>query len=69
MDANEKHGPGPAPAPREDLCPPAPGATELSAEQVFHEYAPRVYSMARRMVSNDVDAEDVTRGRGRELTA
>ncbi len=32
----------------------------LSAEQVYHDYAPRVYHMARRMVSNDVDAEDVT---------
>jgi RNA polymerase sigma-70 factor (ECF subfamily) len=31
-----------------------------SAEQVYHDYAPRVYHMARRMVSNDVDAEDVT---------
>ena len=32
----------------------------LSAEQVYRDYAPRVYTMARRMVSNDVDAEDVT---------
>jgi RNA polymerase sigma-70 factor (ECF subfamily) len=32
----------------------------LSAEQVYHDYAPRVYSMARRMVASDVDAEDVT---------
>jgi RNA polymerase sigma-70 factor (ECF subfamily) len=31
-----------------------------SAEQVFHDYAPRVYNVARRMVDNDVDAEDVT---------
>jgi RNA polymerase sigma-70 factor (ECF subfamily) len=31
-----------------------------SAEQVYHDYAPRVYSMARRMVANDIDAEDVT---------
>jgi RNA polymerase sigma-70 factor (ECF subfamily) len=29
-------------------------------EQVYHAYAPRVYSMARRMVRNDVDAEDLT---------
>jgi RNA polymerase sigma-70 factor (ECF subfamily) len=35
-------------------CPP------LSAEQVYHDYAPRVYSMARRMVRSDIDAEDVT---------
>jgi len=32
----------------------------LSVEQVYHDYAPRVYSVARRMVSSDVDAEDVT---------
>jgi RNA polymerase sigma-70 factor (ECF subfamily) len=32
----------------------------LSAEQVYHDYAPRVYHLARRMVSNDMDAEDVT---------
>src|SRR3954451_12138004 len=32
----------------------------LTAEQVYHDYAPRIYSMARRMVSNEKDAEDVT---------
>jgi len=32
----------------------------LSAEQVYHDYPPRVFSMARRMVQSDVDAEDVT---------
>jgi RNA polymerase sigma-70 factor (ECF subfamily) len=32
----------------------------VSAEQVYHDYAPRVYNMARRMVSSDTDAEDVT---------
>src|SRR5258706_2160519 len=32
----------------------------LSAEQVYHDYAPRVYHVARRLVSSDVDAEDVT---------
>ncbi|MCC6419410.1 MAG: sigma-70 family RNA polymerase sigma factor [Gemmataceae bacterium] len=31
-----------------------------NAEQVFTEYAPRVYSLARRMLGNDADAEDVT---------
>jgi RNA polymerase sigma-70 factor (ECF subfamily) len=31
-----------------------------SPERVFHEFAPRVYSLARRMVGNDADAEDVT---------
>src|SRR5438045_661389 len=62
MDANKNNGTGLEPVPGEDLCPPLSGAREpkLSAEQVYHDYAPRVYSMARRMVSNDVDAEDVT---------
>jgi len=32
----------------------------LSVEQVYHDYAPRVYNMARRMVASDIDAEDVT---------
>jgi RNA polymerase sigma-70 factor (ECF subfamily) len=31
----------------------------LTAEQVFHDYAPRVYSLAWRMLGNDADAEDV----------
>ena len=33
---------------------------KLTAEQVFRHYAPRVYNLARRMLSNDADAEDVT---------
>lgn len=33
---------------------------ELTPEKVFHEYAPRVYNLARRMLGNDADAEDVT---------
>src|SRR4051812_12370187 len=32
----------------------------LSPEQVFTDYAPRVYNLARRMLGNDADAEDVT---------
>jgi RNA polymerase sigma-70 factor, ECF subfamily len=39
---------------------PSTTSNALSAEQVYHDYAPRVYNMARRMVSNDNDAEDVT---------
>jgi RNA polymerase sigma-70 factor (ECF subfamily) len=31
-----------------------------TAEGVFYAYAPRVYSVARRMLNNDTDAEDVT---------
>src|SRR5262245_45922078 len=32
----------------------------LTPERVFREYAPRVYNLARRMLDNDADAEDVT---------
>src|SRR5262249_11329672 len=35
-------------------------APPLNPEQVFHDYAPRVYHLARRMLGNDADAEDVT---------
>jgi RNA polymerase sigma-70 factor (ECF subfamily) len=33
---------------------------KLTAERVFRDYAPRVFSLARRMLGNDADAEDVT---------
>src|SRR5947199_8782756 len=33
---------------------------ELTPELVFREYAPRIYHIARRMLGNDADAEDVT---------
>jgi RNA polymerase sigma-70 factor, ECF subfamily len=35
-------------------------AAPLTAERVFTDYAPRVYNLARRMLGNDADAEDVT---------
>src|SRR4051794_37144866 len=38
----------------------APFSTAPTPEQVYRTYAPRVYHLARRMVRNDVDAEDVT---------
>src|SRR5438094_3729526 len=50
MDEPQQH-PEPAP-PRH----PAPA----TAEEVFHDYGPRVYSLARRMLGTDADAEDVT---------
>lgn len=33
---------------------------QLTPENVFRDYVPRVYSLARRMLGNDADAEDVT---------
>lgn len=42
-------------APIEPGSPPA-----LTPERVFHDYAGRVYNLARRMLANDADAEDVT---------
>src|SRR4051812_11711410 len=48
---------------RINATPPAAGADQpdvpLTAEQVYLEFGPRVYNMARRMVSNEMDAEDV----------
>jgi RNA polymerase sigma-70 factor (ECF subfamily) len=37
-----------------------PAAVPPSAAEVFHEYAARVYNLARRMLGSDADAEDVT---------
>jgi RNA polymerase sigma-70 factor, ECF subfamily len=55
MNAILRNGPGAKPRPEENLSP-----FPLSAEQVYHNYAPRVYNVARRMLCSDVDAEDVT---------
>ena len=38
------------------LAEPPPPTPEV----VFREYAPRIYNLARRMLGNDADAEDVT---------
>src|SRR4029077_8617675 len=35
-------------------------SSALTPERVFKDYAPRVYNLARRMLGNDADAEDVT---------
>jgi RNA polymerase sigma-70 factor (ECF subfamily) len=42
--------------------PPGPGPSggEPTPELVFREHAPRIYNLARRMLGNDSDAEDVT---------
>src|SRR5438270_1663659 len=55
MDARVRNGPGTKPRPQESLSP-----FPLSAEQVYRDYAPRVFNTARRMLSSDADAEDVT---------
>jgi RNA polymerase sigma-70 factor (ECF subfamily) len=55
MDAITTAGAGREPIPEDVLCTPP-----LSAEQVYHDYAPRVYNTARRMLRSDLDAEDVT---------
>jgi RNA polymerase sigma-70 factor (ECF subfamily) len=59
MDAIHKSAAGVLPAAAED-CAVAAVPAELSAEQIYHDYAPRVYNVARRMVRSDDDAEDVT---------
>ena len=40
--------------------PPAAPVRKWTAEEVFREHAGRVYALARRMLGNDADAEDVT---------
>lgn len=38
----------------------APLPPEPTPERVFRDHAPRIYNLARRMLGNDADAEDVT---------
>ncbi len=59
MDASRGSGAGGRPA-LPDVCPVSAQPASLSAEQVYHAYAPRVYRVARRMVRSEDDAEDVT---------
>ena len=40
--------------------PPTTAAPTPTPESVFREFAPRIYHLARRMLGNDADAEDVT---------
>jgi len=60
MDARKTLGTAARQVPREIHSESSCLGPPISAEQVYHDYAPRVYNMARRMVANDVDAEDVT---------
>jgi RNA polymerase sigma-70 factor (ECF subfamily) len=59
MDARRTTGAGLPPTPP-DTHSSVADRVPLSAEQVYHDYAPRVYNVARRMVRTDADAEDVT---------
>jgi RNA polymerase sigma-70 factor (ECF subfamily) len=36
------------------------GGPPLTPESIFRDHAPRIYNLARRMLGNDADAEDVT---------
>jgi RNA polymerase sigma-70 factor, ECF subfamily len=37
-----------------------PGLPPPTVEEVFRDHAPRIYHLARRLLGNDADAEDVT---------
>ncbi len=43
-----------------NLSLPTSVHAELRPEAIFEEYAPRVYNLARRLLGNAADAEDVT---------
>src|SRR5271165_4328680 len=43
-----------------DVTEPRTAGPPLTAERIFLDYAPRVFALARRMLGNDADAEDVT---------
>ncbi len=59
MDAIGRTRAGLAPA-AGNACCLSTDPVSLSAERIYHDYAPRVYNVARRMVRSDADAEDVT---------
>ena len=44
--------------PTEEKTPPPTASPTM--EEVFRDYAPRIYNLAWRMLGNDADAEDVT---------
>src|ERR1700760_1414225 len=44
---------------RADVAPDPPHPAPVTPELVFRDYAPRIYHIARRMLGNDADAEDV----------
>ena len=48
------------PDPADDAAAPSPDDGPVTPETVFRDYAPRIFHIARRMLGNDADAEDVT---------
>ena len=58
MDTRLPNGAGTTPEPQDAVStePTAPTPAP-TLEQVFYDYAPRVYSMARKMVANECDAD------------
>lgn len=50
------HAPAELPA-KDDSVGPSPA---LTPEAIFHTHAPRFYNLARRLLGNEADAEDVT---------
>jgi len=48
------------PPPKQEPPGLGPDGHAVTPELVFREYAPRIYHIARRMLGNDADAEDVT---------
>jgi RNA polymerase sigma-70 factor (ECF subfamily) len=47
-------------APTEDAGEGHNSPARLTAEAIFHQYARQIYHLARRMLANDADVEDVT---------
>ena len=52
--------PLPPPADADGPGPLPDAGSPVTPEVVFRDYAPRIYHIARRMLGNDADAEDVT---------
>src|SRR5262245_33409465 len=48
------------PSPTTEVGRHCPQPSAPTPEQVFHEFAPRVYSLALRMLGHSADAEDAT---------